>query len=773
MEGASSGLAGHLDNILPKDAQFVLAWNPPQLRTEGEADVILHTQEPPDTALSALRTTTIGSSRQAAFYDRHLASHLTLERVVYFDTLVSTMANTVDQAIQDAVTKRPLPKDTSVLQSEKQIEYADEVLFPTVYREMGVASRYLKYTSTYCLPIASTLALHPSSGHWASILNWTMDGKIGRWAIADDDGKKGIIEQLAFRKTTLAVWEMKSLTVGTAQVMEEIVEMGLTHAKFPWKKCAPTVCNHRLWEGMEESRESYDAGFDARSPPWTLPIVPSSSAADSRQTSLRKGLRSASAQGGTNTGQSYKEPSMSPVEDGEGVRRKRRRNDSDSSEYDRPPPKKSKADSMDESYEPPPGARQEVNAQSFLQQTWAQAVRNKCTIMVLHSGNHEIIGIRHRKTQTLYISRVIEPHCCSNPAYGKIQVGIYIAAIQETMDRARQDIEAREKRARDPSPSVSLRNEEANPDRDLDGYSTEGPTRPNKRSRGSGSKGKRQGGRKGNAKRHASGKEIDEQALLANAARQNHLCLRFFYDIYDSTHPAAFCRGVKRHRLSVCSIHITVHSELQPGSTGIVHVGTMAVDPSGLTAKVAVKLAFSKDEKSRLKEEHRVYSYLHSKGVQGIPRDIGLFVNEEPLLGAEGPYALVMSYAGDSLFGHFKRASDSVRDSLLATLRSIHSAGILHGDIRLPNLCVTASGEAFVVDFSHATKNRSRKEKAQEIKDLAHILGMDLPTEPAAKDVEHPVVLRRSARIKELEQRKLKVEPKNEQVKRGKSTRRK
>ena len=99
------------------------------------------------------------------------------------------------------------------------------------------------------------------------------------------------------------------------------------------------------------------------------------------------------------------------------------------------------------------------------------------------------------------------------------------------------------------------------------------------------------------------------------------------------------------------SIHITVHSELQPGSTGIVHIGTMAVDPSGPTSKVAVKLAFSRDEKSRLMEEHRVYSYLCSRGVQGIPRDIGLFIDEEPLLGAEGPYALVTSYVGVSLFG--------------------------------------------------------------------------------------------------------------------------
>jgi hypothetical protein len=170
--------------------------------------------------------------------------------------------------------------------------------------------------------------------------------------------------------------------------------------------------------------------------------------------------------------------------------------------------------------------------------------------------------------------------------------------------------------------------------------------------------------------------------LLANAARQNHLCLRFFYDIYDSPYPATFRRVLDKLEEaarptepttsplspecemtppSESSIHITAHSELQPGSTGIVHIGTMAVDRSGATAEVAVKLAFSRDEKSRLMEEHRVYSHLHSRGVQGIPHDIGLFVDEELLLGAEGPYALVMSYAGVSLFGRSKHASDSAK----------------------------------------------------------------------------------------------------------------
>jgi hypothetical protein len=139
--------------------------------------------------------------------------------------------------------------------------------------------------------------------------------------------------------------------------------------------------------------------------------------------------------------------------------------------------------------------------------------------VVLHSGNHEIIGIRHRKTQTLYISHVIEPHRCSNPAYGKIQVGIYIAAVQETIDRTRQDIEKR-----DPPADISPRNEEANPedseDEDLDDSSrgeSLRTTRSNKRTKGSSSKGKQKARHGEDAERHGTrrGKEIDRVCIAS------------------------------------------------------------------------------------------------------------------------------------------------------------------------------------------------------------------------------------------------------------------
>ncbi len=60
---------------------------------------------------------------------------------------------------------------------------------------------------------------------------------------------------------------MKNLTVGTAQVMEEIVKRGQTHAKFPWKRCATATCSHHRKEVMALSRGGHDAGFDALLPP--------------------------------------------------------------------------------------------------------------------------------------------------------------------------------------------------------------------------------------------------------------------------------------------------------------------------------------------------------------------------------------------------------------------------------------------------------------------------------------------------------------------------
>jgi hypothetical protein len=62
-------------------------------------------------------------------------------------------------------------------------------------------------------------------------------------------------------------------------------------------------------------------------------------------------------------------------------------------------------------------------------------VRVDSTIIIFHSGNLEYVCVRHRETQTLYISDLIDVPHCANPGYGKLHTGIYIAAIQDAVQR--------------------------------------------------------------------------------------------------------------------------------------------------------------------------------------------------------------------------------------------------------------------------------------------------------------------------------------------------
>jgi tRNA A-37 threonylcarbamoyl transferase component Bud32 len=104
----------------------------------------------------------------------------------------------------------------------------------------------------------------------------------------------------------------------------------------------------------------------------------------------------------------------------------------------------------------------------------------------------------------------------------------------------------------------------------------------------------------------------------------------------------------------------------------------------------------------------------------------------------------------------FKRSVDHLsRLSLLSTLKAIHKAGIIHGDIRLPNLCVDSAGEARIIDFSHASQDKSTEARAREITELCMILDMESKprTKPVTEKAPDVIGLRRSTRIKEMKEK--------------------
>jgi serine/threonine protein kinase len=246
--------------------------------------------------------------------------------------------------------------------------------------------------------------------------------------------------------------------------------------------------------------------------------------------------------------------------------------------------------------------------------------------------------------------------------------------------------------------------------------------------------------------------------------------MHFRYDVFFSPRPATFVRettqGTNIPTNSQNCLVVVFDSELEPGSTGIVHTGTMDVTPSKEKIPIAVKLAFSDDDKLTLKHEYTIYSHLQSENVPGIPQVFGLFVDAELIYGNEGPYALIMSFAGPALYSlpkdiptitklaHFAwqryDADCDSRRSLVTTLQKIHEAGVIHGDLSSANICINDT-RGFIIDFTHARLRGHPRAQAAEMEELHTLLKLEtsvISTKRKIAEVD-ATNLRRSTRLRD------------------------
>jgi hypothetical protein len=295
------------DDYVNDHVKYLLGWNPEKLEvdtgpTSTRANIMMSSAQLPPTSIAGPTNTATKNrsrvntgTRPASFYDKHLADKLVLKRVKLLETLVVDLTGTVDKAIRDAYKKGiHLPSRLGRLQTQEQIMshsvYAEECLL----REDGVAENYTDLTALFCLPVASTLALHPSSPEWSSLLRWTKEVSMAKFAIADgalklvkesthrnraawdfvDNDTKALLAELPVRYPDIAIWEMKSLTIGDEKVMAEIWRLGLSPQTFVWKVCKKGFCEHREADLMRMVGTLAKApGVDALSPPWSLPAA--------------------------------------------------------------------------------------------------------------------------------------------------------------------------------------------------------------------------------------------------------------------------------------------------------------------------------------------------------------------------------------------------------------------------------------------------------------------------------------------------------------------
>jgi hypothetical protein len=289
------------------DVKYLLGWNPKKLEvrvarpasTRGTG--MSSAQLPPTTIPGPANTTTNNrqrmntGTRPASFYDKHLADKLVLKRVKVLDTLAVDLAETVDKAIKDAYKNGiQLPSEQGMLYTRGHMKTKTSYTLMDFQREDGVAEHYKDLTASFCLPVASTLALHPTLPEWASLLAWTKEVSMAKFAIADgalqllpyatysdrpawdfvDNDKKTLLSHLPTRYPDVAIWEMKSLTVGHEEVMGKIWQMGLSSQTFVWTVCKKGFCEHREADLMRMVGTLAKApGVDALSPPWSLPAA--------------------------------------------------------------------------------------------------------------------------------------------------------------------------------------------------------------------------------------------------------------------------------------------------------------------------------------------------------------------------------------------------------------------------------------------------------------------------------------------------------------------
>jgi hypothetical protein len=64
-------------------------------------------------------------------------------------------------------------------------------------------------------------------------------------------------------------------------------------------------------------------------------------------------------------------------------------------------------------------------------------VEADASLIVFHCGNCERIGYRHRSSQTLFLSDLIDVSAGSKPHYGQLQIGLYMLILRDALERIR------------------------------------------------------------------------------------------------------------------------------------------------------------------------------------------------------------------------------------------------------------------------------------------------------------------------------------------------
>ncbi|TFK71954.1 hypothetical protein BDN72DRAFT_895208 [Pluteus cervinus] len=382
-----------------------------------------------------------------------------------------------------------------------------------------------------------------------------------------------------------------------------------------------------------------------------------------------------------------------------------------------------RSDSMEGQRTPHFARSTKPTPEGILHHAWRQAVEVDSTFIIMNCGSYERIGFRHRATQTLYLSGLIEVWKCE-PSYGKLHLGLQMVIIRDAVDRYKQRVSQGTRKKPD-------RKRRDRPNTDLP---PPRPKSPRVAYHASKSDVVRMQGKNGKAKSDIW-TAIDRPCALVNLK----------YSPFNSPVPAACLRlgqalsphtkaGKKSYDWQAqfdeaeC-FTISLNSIFASGSAGFIHAGTIEVIADGQTLRheVLIKVTIDPDSRKRLSREFSMYQQLWTHKVEGIPSIYGLFEDRDSLA-----TMLVMERAGVAMR---ERQMGTIADQMVtgvspgeiancvSIVEQIHKAGVLHRDLRIDNILFAPDGKLRIIDFDRACLSTSQEDHEREIEDLKAYLG--------------------------------------------------
>ncbi|KDR66158.1 hypothetical protein GALMADRAFT_283987 [Galerina marginata CBS 339.88] len=583
------------------------------------------------------------------FYDRHIMPSLVLQNVVYLPSITQSLSKACDNAIQGFL------HDGHKLSSNGYV-FSRNTRSKEFRDAHSVSFYYGEYIARICHAFASKVCLHPQCDTWKSVFKFTerptgqpfdfttqswlevttrrLDGSL---SLHDDlqnclpDATKTKILDLSRKFPRLATWHMFAMTDAAMSMFQTMKE----GAAFIWQY------SHTMGAvSMSHKQPPPDAKH-------ALSFLP-----------LKAPTKAKPRQPLPPTKRSVKSKLVTPTKFA--VKRNRYRPD----------------------------------FRHFLQSAWANAAMYDSTYIILNCGRYERIGIRHRESQTLYLSGLIDTVNIQDPRYRKLHLGLHVAIVKDALER-QERVNARNVGQK--HSSEHLEEEET----------TDFTQR----------------------KKNCQSKLHEPHRISEELARRQLALVSLDYGAFRSYVPSSFSRvapscapGLSeeagKHKMKAkyrCHeyISLTLKEPLGRGAVGVVHpVMLELVLESGeiMTQDFTFKLAFSVEQMEKLYHEFQIYQQLSKQeDVEGIVTVHGLFKDQE-----SRTLAMLMSDGGVSLRRReMERSGDAVqvvttseeKDSFLRALNSIHRAGIRHHDIRADNLLVNSDGQVFIIDFDCADNN--------------------------------------------------------------------